>query len=184
MNRRQLFLSTAKAALMSALGWSVIKQPAQAQDVLPAPTPPFKGNIGRTYKDSKPEQIPIITAPNGAPNVLILLMDDCGYGQWGTFGGQVPTPNLDRIAKAGLRYTRFHTTAMCAPTRAALLTGRNHHSAGTGIITELGDGYPGYSGHGEHRDGVGDVAPAWLQHGVLWQEPQYRGLGDQHVGSF
>jgi arylsulfatase len=74
------------------------------------------------------------------------LIDDCGFGQWGTFGGQIPTPNLDRLAKAGLRYTRFHTTALCSPTRAALLTGRNHHSAGTGVITELGSGYPGYSG--------------------------------------
>src|SRR5262249_44061772 len=71
---------------------------------------------------------------------------DCGFGQWSPFGGQIPTPNLDRLAKAGLRYTRFHTTALCSPTRAALLTGRNHHSAATGNITELGDGYPGYSG--------------------------------------
>jgi arylsulfatase len=85
-------------------------------------------------------------APVGAPNVLIILIDDSGFGQWGTFGGQAPTPNLDRLAKMGLRYTRFHTTALCSPTRAALLTGRNHHSAGTGVITEMGDGYPGYSG--------------------------------------
>src|SRR5438034_10575231 len=76
----------------------------------------------------------------------MILIDDSGFGQWGTFGGQVPTPNLDRLAKMGLRYTRFHTTALCSPTRAALLTGRNHHSAGTGVITEMGDGYPGYSG--------------------------------------
>jgi arylsulfatase len=85
-------------------------------------------------------------APPGAPNVLIILIDDAGFGQWGTFGGQVPTPNLDRLAKMGLRYTRFHTTALCSPTRAALLTGRNHHSAGTGVVTEIGDAFPGYSG--------------------------------------
>jgi arylsulfatase len=114
--------------------------------VLPQPPPPFKGVIGQTYKDSKPDSIPIVHAPAGAPNVLLILIDDSGFGQWGTFGGQVPTPNLDRLAKTGLRYTRFHTTALCSPTRAALLTGRNHHSAGTGVITELGDGYPGYSG--------------------------------------
>ena len=78
--------------------------------------------------------------------MLIILIDDSGFGQWGTFGGQIPTPNLDRLAKAGLRYTRFHTTALCSPTRAALLTGRNHHSVATGVITELGEAYPGYSG--------------------------------------
>jgi len=118
-----------------------------APDVLPRPDQPFSdAEIGRTYKDSKPGTIALTKAPAGAPNVLIILIDDSGFGQWGTFGGQVPTPNLDRVAKMGLRYTRFHTTALCSPTRAALLTGRNHHSAGTGVITEMGDGYPGYSG--------------------------------------
>jgi hypothetical protein len=91
--------------------------------------------IGRTYKDSKPGTITLTKAPAGAPNVLIILIDDAGFGQWGTFGGQVPTPHLDRVAKMGLSYTRFHTTALCSPSRAALLTGRNH-SAGTGGITE------------------------------------------------
>ena len=118
-----------------------------APEVLPRPDQPFSdAQIGRTYKDSKPGTIALTKATAGAPNVLIVLIDDSGYGQWGTFGGQVPTPNLDRVAKMGLRYTRFHTTALCSPTRAALLTGRNHHSAGTGVITEMGDGYPGYSG--------------------------------------
>jgi len=115
-------------------------------DVLPHPESRFKGVIGRTYKDSKPDKIPVTKAPEGAPNVLIILIDDCGFGQWGTFGGQIPTPNLDRLAKSGLSYTRFHTTALCSPTRAALLTGRNHHSACTGVITEVGSGFPGYSG--------------------------------------
>jgi len=119
---------------------------ASAQETLPQPEPPFQGKIGRTYKDSQPDIIPVVKAPAGAPNVLILFIDDVGYGAWSTFGGQIPTPNLDRLAKMGLRYTRFHTTALCAPTRAALLTGRNHHSAGTGVITEMGTGYPGYSG--------------------------------------
>src|SRR5436190_12806056 len=114
--------------------------------VLPPPEPPFKGVIGETYKDSKPDKIPIVKAPEGAPNVLLVLIDDCGFGQWSTFGGAIPTPNLDRLAKNGLRYTLFHTTALCSPTRAALLTGRNHHSVGMGVITELADAYPGYSG--------------------------------------
>ena len=117
-----------------------------AQEVLPMPEPPFKGKIGRTYKDSRPDKIAITKAPAGAPNVLVVLIDDVGYGAWSTFGGQIPTPNLDRVAKMGLRYTRFHTTALCSPTRAALLTGRNHHSVASGNITEIGDAFPGYTG--------------------------------------
>ena len=117
-----------------------------AQEVLPRPDPKFKGTIGRTYKDSTPDKIPLIKAPEGAPNVLFIMIDDAGFGNWSTFGGQIPTPDLDRLAQAGLRYTRFHTTALCSPTRAALLTGRNHHSAATGVITEIGNGYPGYTG--------------------------------------
>jgi arylsulfatase A-like enzyme len=82
--------------------------------------------------------------PKGAPNVLLIMTDDQGYGVSGTFGGVVPTPAMDRLAKAGLRYTQFHSTALCSPTRAALITGRNHHSAGFGVISELATGYPGY----------------------------------------
>ncbi len=82
--------------------------------------------------------------PKGAPNVLLIMTDDQGYGVSGTFGGVIPTPALDRIAKAGLRYTQFHSTALCSPTRAALITGRNHHSVGFGVIGELSTGFPGY----------------------------------------
>ncbi len=121
-------------------------QKRDTPDVLPAPEPRFEGVIRPTYKNSKLDKIPVIKAPKGAPNVIIVLIDDCGFGQWGTFGGQIPTPNLDRVAKAGLLYTCFHTTALCSPSRAALLTGRNHHSAATGTITELGDAFPGYTG--------------------------------------
>jgi arylsulfatase len=119
---------------------------ANLSPILPPPDAPFDGIIGRTYKDSKPSKIPVVKAPAGAPNVLVILIDDCGFGQWSTFGGQIPTPNLDKLAKNGLKYTRFHTTALCSPTRAALLTGRNHHSAATGCITELGSSFPGYTG--------------------------------------
>jgi arylsulfatase len=114
--------------------------------VLPAPDAKFDGVIGTTYKDSKMGTFPVVKAPDGAPNVLLIVIDDCGFGGWSTFGGQIPTPSLDRLADRGLRYTRFHTTALCSPTRAALLTGRNHHSAATGNITELGDSFPGYTG--------------------------------------
>jgi arylsulfatase len=119
---------------------------ANLSAILPPPDAPFDGVIGRTYKDSTPSKIPVVKAPAGAPNVLLILIDDCGFGQWGTFGGQIPTPNLDKLARNGLKYTRFHTTALCSPTRAALLTGRNHHSAATGCITELGSSFPGYTG--------------------------------------
>lgn len=121
-----------------------------AQEVLPRPEAPFAGKIGLTYKDSeavKPKlKIPATFGLEDPPNILIVLIDDCGFGQMGTFGGGIPTPTLDRIANNGLKYTRFHTTALCSPTRAALLTGRNHHSVGSGVIGEAGTGFPGYSG--------------------------------------
>ncbi len=101
--------------------------------------------------------------PKGAPNIVFILIDDAGYGQFGTFGGQVPTPALDRVAADGLRYTRFHTTALCSPTRAALLTGRNHHSTGNGVITEAATGYDGYTGIiGKN---VGTIAEVLRQYG-------------------
>ncbi len=140
MKSRDLFLTAFSVALA---GGSV---PLYSQDVLPKPEPPFQGKIGRTYKQSTPDKIPVTHAPQGAPNVLIVLIDDAGFGGWSTFGGQIPTPNLDRLANMGLRYTRFHTTALSSPTRAALLTGRNHHSVGTGVVTEFGTAYPGYTG--------------------------------------
>ena len=82
--------------------------------------------------------------PKGAPNVLLIITDDAGYGVSGTFGGVIPTPTLDQIAADGLRYTQFHSTALCSPTRAALITGRNHHSSGFGVIAEQATGFPGY----------------------------------------
>src|SRR5450759_5147020 len=111
---------------------------------LPSPPPKFGGVIQQSAKDSKPWWPPTIVRPKGAPNVLLIMTDDQGYGVSGTFGGVIPTPALDRIAKAGLRYTQFNSTALCSPTRAALITGRNHHSAGFGVISELSTGYPGY----------------------------------------
>lgn len=117
------------------------------EPILPRPDFKYKGNVGRTIKDSdKPEFPKPASAPKGAPNVVLILIDDAGYGQFGTFGGAVPTPGLDRVANDGLKFTRFHTTALCSPTRAALLTGRNHHSVSNGVITEAATGYDGYTG--------------------------------------
>jgi arylsulfatase A-like enzyme len=111
---------------------------------LPPPPTKFGGVIKESAKDSKPWWPPRVVPPKGAPNVLLIMTDDQGYGVNGTFGGVIPTPALDRIANAGLRYTQFHSTALCSPTRAALITGRNHHSVGFGVISELSTGYPGY----------------------------------------
>jgi len=111
---------------------------------LPPPPGKFGGVINESAKDSKPYWPPRVVPSKGAPNVLLIMTDDQGYGVSGTFGGVIPTPALDRIARAGLRYTHFHSTALCSPTRAALITGRNHHSVGNGVIGELSTGYPGY----------------------------------------
>ena len=111
---------------------------------LPPQPPNFGGVINLSAKDSKPCWPAQVVPPKGAPNVLLIMTDDQGYGVSGTFGGVIPTPTMDRIAKMGLRYTQFHSTALCSPTRAALITGRNHHSVGFGIISEQSTGYPGY----------------------------------------
>ena len=125
---------------------------------LPNPPPPFGGRIGLDAKDSKPYWPPRVVPPKGAPNVLLILTDDQGYGISSTFGGVIPTPTLDRLAKVGLRYTQFHTTALCSPTRAALITGRNHHSVGFGVISEQSTGYPGYdSVIGPENASVGEI---------------------------
>lgn len=111
---------------------------------LPAPPQEFKGTIERTTEGSKPYWPARIEPPAGAPNVLLIMTDDSGFGVTGTFGGVIPTPSLDRIANNGLRYTNFNSTALCSPTRAALITGRNHHSVGYGVIAEQATGFPGY----------------------------------------
>ena len=112
---------------------------------LPAPDPAFGGVIKDNALQSRPWWAPRIVPPKGAPNVLLIMTDDSGYGVPSTFGGVIPTPALDRVAAAGLRYTDMNSTALCSPTRAALITGRNHHSAGFGVISEQATGFPGYN---------------------------------------
>jgi arylsulfatase len=111
---------------------------------LPPPDPKFGGVIKEKAAESKAWWAPRVVPPKGAPNVLLIMTDDCGFGAPGTFGGVVPTPALDRIAKSGLRYTNFHSASLCSPTRAALITGRNHHVAGFGVVGEAATGFPGY----------------------------------------
>lgn len=113
-------------------------------DQLPPPPQEFGGRIEREATKSTPYWPARIVPPKGAPNVLLIITDDSGYGVPSTFGGVIPTPALERIARDGLRYTNFHSTALCSPTRAALITGRNPHSVGYGVVAEQATGYPGY----------------------------------------
>ncbi|WP_222435465.1 arylsulfatase [Allorhodopirellula solitaria] len=112
---------------------------------LPTPDPEFDGVIKPGALDSKPWWAPRIVPPKQAPNVLLIITDDSGFGVPSTFGGVIPMPTMDRVARAGLRYNNIHSTALCSPTRAALITGRNHHSAGFGVIGEQSTGFPGYN---------------------------------------
>jgi arylsulfatase A-like enzyme len=112
---------------------------------LPPPDPAFGGEIRDGALQSKPWWAPRVVPPQGAPNVLLIITDDAGFAVPSTFGGVIPTPAMDRLAKEGLRYNRVFSTALCSPTRAALITGRNHHSAGFGVVSEQSTGFPGYN---------------------------------------
>jgi arylsulfatase len=133
---------TISLAMVAAFGL-----PAGAQEILPFPPKPSGSIAGRTMQESIYSPLPAVNRlPKGAPNILIVLIDDVGPAQASTYGGEIHTPTMDKIAKEGISYNRFHTTAMCSPTRAALLTGRNHHRVATGQITELGNDWDGYMG--------------------------------------
>lgn len=158
MRVRTMFLIVALLAFGALIGWlastgrvsttsTALAQGNGTPTVLPRPDFRFPGTVGRTYQDSDPARFPQpVQAPTGAPNVVIILLDDAGFGQFSTFGGGVPSPTMDKLAAEGLRYNRFHTTALCSPTRAALITGRNHHSVASGVIAEAATGYDGYTG--------------------------------------
>lgn len=176
--------SVAILALGLSLGLigSVSAKDSFDRSQLPIPDAPFKGRIELTPADSVKDFPKEIAAPEGAPNVLLIITDDVGFGASSTFGGPIPTPTMDRIANAGLRFNNFHTTALCSPTRAALLTGRNHHSAATGVIMEAGVGFPGYNTLvPQSKRGLGDILKlngyntAWFgkNHNVPdWQSSQ------------
>ena len=167
-----------------ALG-AICVSPAGAQEVLPRPDQPFKGKIGRTARESTPDFPKPIEAPKGAPNVLLILTDDVGFGAPSTFGGAIPTPTFDRLAKAGLRYNTFHTTALCSPTRAALITGRNHHTNAHRRHHGNGHGLPRLqlADVEELRHRRGDAQAERLQHLVVRQEPQRARLADEPGGA-
>ncbi|MGB5588994.1 MAG: sulfatase-like hydrolase/transferase, partial [Gammaproteobacteria bacterium] len=111
---------------------------------LPAPAPEFGGVIKDDALESTEWWPPRIVPPKNAPNILFIMTDDAGFGVPSTFGGVIPTPTMDRIANDGLRYNRMFSTSLCSPTRAASITGRNHHSVGFGVIAEQATGFPGY----------------------------------------
>jgi len=119
---------------------------AQDRSVLPIPRAPFDGKIAENVLDSTPGTERPVQAPQGAPNVFIFMSDDVGFAMTSAFGGPVPTPNFERLAQRGERYNRFHSTGICSPSRAALLTGRNHHNAGVGWLSDINSDYPGYNG--------------------------------------
>jgi Sulfatase len=146
ISRRRL-LGSSSVIAASAVAATALPRTAASEtpSILPPPEPPFEGHIGRTVKESTPDFPKMIEAPAGAPNILLVLTDDVGFGATSTFGGPIQTPNFQRLADSGLRYNMYHTTALCSPTRAALITGRNHHSVASGVITEFATGFPGYN---------------------------------------
>jgi Sulfatase len=145
-----------------------------AQEVLPRPEPPFKGHIGATVQDSTLDFPQQVKAPEGAPNILLIMTDDVGFGASSTFGGPIPTPTMDGLAKEGLRYTQFHSTALCSPTRGSIA-----HRAQSPL--QRHGRYHG-TGHGFPRLQLADAEEQWhicegsqterLQHGLVWQKPQ------------
>jgi arylsulfatase len=135
----------AAASSMALAGGGMLT--AQAQEVLPFPDPPMGGKVGPTMQESVHKwRVEPRRLPEDAPNILIVMFDDAGFGQPSTFGGEINTPTLSRLAEEGIAYNRFHTTAMSSPTRASLMTGRNHHRVGAGIIAEFANDWDGYSG--------------------------------------
>jgi arylsulfatase A-like enzyme len=132
-------VATALLASTSALAQS-------DRSVLPIPAAPFDGTLAENIGDARPGSDRPVRAPDGAPNVLLFMADDVGFAMSSAFGGPVPTPNMERLAATGQRYNRFHVTGICSPSRAALLTGRNHHNAGVGYLSDLPTNFPGYGG--------------------------------------
>jgi arylsulfatase len=143
-NRRKPLTADSSLAEVATEDVAYPERPERIMVVKASSNTECQPKIGLSYKDSTPCWPEVAQPPKGAPNVVFIVLDDVGFGQIGCFGGPIETPNIDRLAEGGLRYNNFHTTAMCSPTRACLLTGRNHHSVGIATITDVPTGYPGY----------------------------------------
>jgi arylsulfatase len=140
-----MFLVVALGALAGLIAAAATPEEATPRAAIPRPDPPYQGVAKRTLAGSKPDFPQPVAAPKDAPNILLVLVDDAGFGNPSTFGGPCQTPTLTKLAERGLRYNRFHVTALCSPTRAALLSGRNHHAVGFGSVAEFAGGWPGYN---------------------------------------
>jgi arylsulfatase len=139
-----VFVPKGKVAVAHAAGGAA--PDGLDRSVLPVPEPSTPTETEQDVRKAKAPPRFEVKAPKGAPNVVLVLVDDMGFGQPSTFGGGISMPTLDRLAREGLRYTNFHTSALCSPTRAALLTGRNHHTNNTGAVQDIATGFPGYTG--------------------------------------
>src|SRR5262245_39106335 len=144
--RKWMIFFSAIAAAVTAQSTSIAASDTEwDRTVLPRPPQPFEGVMKRTLEGSVASFTQPVKPPTGAPNILLVMIDDAGFGNPSTFGGPVATPTFDKLATQGLRYNRFHVTALCSPTREALLSGRNHHSVGFGSIAEVPGGWRGYT---------------------------------------
>ena len=145
------------------------------RSVLPPPDPAFKGRIDVAFKDSQADYPEPLKAPAGAPNVLLVMGDDIGYGHMSAFGGPANTPTFDRLAARGLIFNNFHTTAVCAASWAALLTGRNSHKVAMGGVPEISTGFPGYNSSIPRSAAtvLEILAPQRVRHGLDWQDPPH-----------
>jgi arylsulfatase len=149
LNRRSFLLGAAGGAAVTALGAAGVATVRSRQQKLQTPKAVASGKpaeIAESFADSRPAYAGEIAAPAGAPNIVVIVLDDIGFADLGAYGSEIRTPNIDRLAESGLRYVNFRTCAMCSPTRAALMTGLNHHSAGMGWLADVDSGYPGYRG--------------------------------------
>jgi len=143
----RLFISLSVSVLMlTGLVGLAHAQQALDRSILPVPDPVFPKITEMDARKAKAPPAFSVTTPEGAPNVVIVLIDDIGFGAATQFGGGINTPTLDRLASEGLRYNQFHTTALCSPTRMAILTGRNHHSANAGSVMEVATAFQGNRG--------------------------------------
>ena len=153
------------------------------RSILPIPDKPYAGPVYDDAKDPRAVFEPIVPVrpPDGAPNVLVILLDDVGFGAASAFGGPCRTPTAERLAGTGLSFSRFHTTALCAPTRQALLTGRNHHAVGMGAITEIATSAPGVHLRPSAVGGSvgGGTAAQRVRDRAVRQMPRGPGVADQ-----
>jgi len=183
MNQGSKAMNRKVTALVTSLVFTAQLTVASAQ-VAPAPAPGFKGVIKLDVRDSKPDWGPYTPkkAPEGAPNFLFILYDDTGLAAWSPYGGRINMPTLDRLAKNGLTYTQWHTTALCSPSRSTILTGRNHHVNGMAAITEAADGFPG--AHGRLPEQTATVAQLLQDNGwSTWWLGKNHNVAEQDVAS-